>query len=315
MLGRKGLIRKKNFSRHRPVLSSFRRTIFAFVLALLYLLPSNGPTLPLAQGREELSQAEGQSGETFSPLSDASIQIVRTRGNVTLDTKAIIPPHKLETGQFLRTGEDGMAIVDLLINQQSYAMAFLSPGSELAFDHCSPTLVRIYLEQGKTRFRSDGGGLFEITLGEEKDHRYTFNPLARVADLRMDFVVETDTDGIKIFSLRGGVLVEGVGSQNKVIDSGKGLLLKSGGEFQNLPFPEQAWWDQSFYQLPGRGSGPLSFLESVAPWVVFLVLGAILLFFIFLLRCRPAALTLVVIVILALAAAYYFFWVFPAPAP
>jgi choice-of-anchor C domain-containing protein len=192
------------------------------------------------------------------PLVNSSIKIIRVDGNASLRYYAHngwqklnpinrISPLTLENSWCQFKTEDGAISVAFLIDGCQWASLHIQDGTILHMDHMSPEYVKVYLQQGKARFRSrtGNGGGFEVVMGEQGEKWYNFNPKAKVRDIGTDFIIEKG-ETVKVHSIYGEVAIGSALSKDKIgkkdIKKKEGVKINDSGEMEDNPLPEFGWW-------------------------------------------------------------------------
>ena len=195
------------------------------------------------------------------PLKNSSSKIIRARGDVSfkyLPTEAWKPINKIIqpdnaiklTNNWcrLKTGE-GSASLGFFLNGHQWGMLYIMPNTIAYYEYASPEFVKVYMQQGKARFKSkkkEGGG-FEIVLGEQGEKWYTFNPKAKVKDLDTDFTVDANGNAPAVQSIYGMVAVGVKTKDNKQVNEQsigkqKGITISADGKLSTFEVPKQGWW-------------------------------------------------------------------------
>ncbi|MBK8878001.1 MAG: choice-of-anchor C family protein [Haliscomenobacter sp.] len=204
-----------------------------------------------------------------APLKNAYARIIQAEGKASMryfshhDWQAIAPGARTQLENpwcYFQTGEGSLSI-GFFLDGRHWASLHLQPHTVLQLEHAAPEFVQIYLQEGKARFRSrkQGGGGFEVVMGEETEQWYTFNPKARVNDLQTDFIIEAG-DELTVQSLSGQVLIsipQKEKGQAAIIGSAEGKRITAKGALLDYPLPASGWWtaiDASY--LPDETAEP-----------------------------------------------------------
>jgi pimeloyl-ACP methyl ester carboxylesterase len=204
------------------------------------LLQEDIPRVPLKNSATRIIHAEGQLFMRYY----ATQKWIQLRTPITY-----LQPKRL-TYNFcrLKTG-DGTATLGFFLNGHQWGGLMVQPHTVLYYEYGSPEYVRIYLQQGKARFRSkkqDGGG-FEVVMGDKTGEKwYAFNPKARVKDLNTDFIVEQDSV-LNVESVAGKIILtlppaSGKKPVKKSISDKEGFLVSPTGVLTEHPLPDSGWW-------------------------------------------------------------------------
>ena len=192
------------------------------------------------------------------PLINSSIKIIRAEGNSAMryyaqnDWKRINPVNRLSPVTLKNSWcqfktEDGAISVAFLIDGHQWASLHIQDGTILHMDHVSPEYVKVYLQQGKARFRSrtENGGGFEVVMGEQGEKWYNFNPKAKVRDIGTDFIIEKG-ETVKIYSIYGEVAIGSALSKDQIgkkeIKKKEGVKINASGEMEDNSLPDFGWW-------------------------------------------------------------------------
>jgi pimeloyl-ACP methyl ester carboxylesterase len=204
------------------------------------LLQEDIPRVPLKNSVTRITHAEGELFMRYY----ATQKWIQLRTPITY-----LQPKKL-TYNFcrLKTGE-GTATLGFFLNGHQWGGLMVQPHTIVYYDYGSPEDVRIYLQQGKARFRSkkQNGGGFEVVMGDKTGEKwYAFNPKARVKDLNTDFIVEQDSI-LNVQSISGKVVISvppkaGKKPVTKTITTRGGLVLLPNDSLTNNPLPDSGWW-------------------------------------------------------------------------
>jgi len=204
------------------------------------LLQENIPRVPLKHSVSRIIEANGKVYYRYYPTQNW----VPVRTPVTAQN-----PKKL-TYNFcrLKTGE-GTAKLGFFLNGHHWGSLLAQAHTIVYYDFASPEYVRVYLQQGRARFRSQkqNGGGFDVVMGDQTGEKwYAFNPKARVKDLNTDFIVEQDSV-LDVHSLSGKVVFSLSLSKNKkpeskTIDTREGYVVSPNGTLTQNPLPDSGWW-------------------------------------------------------------------------
>ncbi len=195
------------------------------------------------------------------PLANSVSKIIRASGNVSMRYYSTQNWIRIRTpigyGNMkklaynfcrIKTGA-GTAGLGFFLNGHHWGTLSVEPNTIIYYESASPEFVRVYLQQGKARFRSrkQNGGGFDVVMGDKKGEKwYAFNPKARVKDLNTDFIVEEDS-AMDVHSISGNVLLGLPPSGNKKpeskkISSKEGYVLTQKGALRKSPLPDSGWW-------------------------------------------------------------------------
>lgn len=203
------------------------------------LLQEDIPRVPLALSYAKIVRATGDasmryfSTESWKPLSTPVnyFSAVKLRDNWCQ----------------IKTGE-GEATLGFFLNGHHWGKLDVEPNTIVYYEYASPEFVKVYLQQGKARFRSQkhNGGGFEVVMGDKGEQWYAFNPKAIVRDVNTDFIVEKEKT-LDVHSISGKVFlglpkVKDRKVVEKEISSKYGYILNQNGELQESPLPDSGWW-------------------------------------------------------------------------
>ncbi len=204
------------------------------------LLQEDIPRIPLANSVSKIIRANG----------NVSMRYYSTQNWVRIHTPINYRNSKRLAYNFCRikTG-DGTAGLGFFLNGHHWGTLNIEPNTIIYYESASPEFVRVYLQQGKARFRSrkQKGGGFDVVMGAKNGEKwYAFNPKARVKDLNTDFIVEEDST-LNVHSISGDVLLDIPPSGNKKpelkkISSRAGYIFTQKGMLKKSPLPDSGWW-------------------------------------------------------------------------
>ena len=207
------------------------------------LLQEDIPRIPLKNSVSKIISATG----------DVSLRYYSTQNWVRLHTPIHYPNLKKLHYNFCRikTGE-GAAVLGFFLNGHHWGSLSIQPHTIVYYQSASPEYVRIYLQQGKARFRSrkKAGGGFDVVMGDRTGEKwYAFNPKARVKDLNTDFIVEKDSL-LDVHSISGKVVLAlppagKTKPQSKTITTRGGYTLSPTGTLTESPLPDSGWWSNT----------------------------------------------------------------------
>lgn len=223
-----------------------------------------------------------------TPLKNSYAKIIRSDGEAfmkyfaTENWKAIGPtPVKLRDHWCQIKTDKGSANLGFFLNGHHWGSLHVLDSTIVFYEYASPEFVKVYLQEGKARFRSrkQSGGGFEVIMGDEGEKWYEFNPKAKVRDVNTDFIIE-EGKILNVQSINGKVVI-GIQKENteesigKEISSGEGVSLNQQGEISDNPLPESGWWsdiDTTF--LPDEVIEKDDFVEDI-PQKSGLIIGAL----------------------------------------
>ncbi len=226
------------------------------------LLQEDIPRVPLKNSVSKIIDAKGQ----------VSMRYYSTQKWIKLRTPIHYPYTKKLRYNFCRikTGEGGTATLGFFLNGHHWGSLSIEPNTTIYYESASPEYVRVYLQQGRARFRSrkQNGGGFDVVMGDRNGKQwYTFNPKARVKDLNTDFIVEEDT-ALDVHSLSGKVVLslsleKDKKPELKTISAKGGYIVSNNGNLIQSPLPDSGWWsniDTTFLpdEIPDSIRNPLS---------------------------------------------------------
>ena len=205
------------------------------------LLQEDIPRVPLKNSVSKIIDAKGQ----------VSLRYYSTQKWVRLGTPIHYPYTKKLQYNFcrLKTGEGGTATLGFFLNGHHWGSLCIEPNTTIYYESASPEYVRVYLQQGRARFRSrkQNGGGFDVVMGDRNGEKwYAFNPKARVKDLNTDFIVEKDT-ALDVHSLSGKVVLalsleKDKKPESKTISAKGGYIVSTNGNLIQSPLPDSGWW-------------------------------------------------------------------------
>lgn len=190
-----------------------------------------------------------------TPLKNSYAKIIRSDGDAymkyfsTEDWKAIGPtPIKLRDHWCQIKTDEGSANLGFFLDGHHWGSLHVQANTIVFYEYASPEFVKVYLQKGKARFRSrkQGGGGFEVVLGNHGEKWYEFNPKAKVRDVNTDFIVE-EGEVLNVQSINGKVNIgvlpkEGDAIIGKEILAKEGISLNPQGEITKKPLAASGWW-------------------------------------------------------------------------
>ena len=133
-----------------------------------------------------------------TPLKNSYAKIIRADGEAYMKyfaTETWKPigqtPKKLSDHWCQIKTDEGSANLGFFLNGHHWGSLHVQPNTIIFYEYASPEFVKVYLQKGKARFRSrkQGGGGFEVVMGDHGEKWYTFNPKAKVRDINTDFII------------------------------------------------------------------------------------------------------------------------------
>jgi len=233
------------------------------------LLLEDIPRVPLANSCAKILRANGEASmryfatENWKPINGTSAT-------------------KLDNNWCQIKIDEGNASLGFFINGHHWGSLHVQANTTIFYEYASPEFVKVYLQEGKARFRSrkQSGGGFEVIMGDRGEQWYTFNPKAKVRDMNTDFIIE-EGESLNIQSINGKVVI-GISEEKrknivaKEINKKEGVSIDKTGKINDNPLPDTGWWsniDTSFVMDEGiEEIGQTSFLvneeftEGYANW-------------------------------------------------